>query len=130
MVCKTALSVAQMVPCAKEQDRPGFASMNSQLRRQFLAFTRGHWGKRDRLLAQASHKKTRTYRILPNEREGVSRLLPQAIPPDRQGNFRNRREHEIEYIQRRIGMLDFVLSHPEYKYLETEPDEASYFCDQ
>jgi len=29
MVCKTALSVAQMVPWAKEQDRPGFASMNS-----------------------------------------------------------------------------------------------------
>jgi len=28
-------------------------------------------------------------------------------------NLRNRREHEFEYIQRRIGILDFVLSHPE-----------------
>ena len=45
-------------------------------------------------------------------------------------NLRNRREHEFEYIQRRIGMLDFVLSHPEYKYLETEPEKVSYFCDQ
>jgi len=27
-------------------------------------------------------------------------------------------------------MVDFVLSHPEYKYPETEPDKVSYFCDQ
>ena len=45
-------------------------------------------------------------------------------------NLRNRREHELEYIQRRVGILDFVLSHPEYRYLETEPEKLSYFCDQ
>ena len=45
-------------------------------------------------------------------------------------NLRNRREHEIEYIQRRIGILDFVLSHPHWEYLETEPEKVSYFCDQ
>jgi hypothetical protein len=45
-------------------------------------------------------------------------------------NLRNRREHEFEYIHRRVGILDFVLSHPEYKYLETEPEKASYFSDQ
>jgi hypothetical protein len=45
-------------------------------------------------------------------------------------NLRNRRQHEIEYIQRRIGILDFVLSHPQYRYLETEPEKVSFFCDQ
>ncbi len=41
-----------------------------------------------------------------------------------------RREHEFEYIQKRIGILDFVLSHPECQYLETEPEKVSYFCNQ
>jgi hypothetical protein len=27
-------------------------------------------------------------------------------------------------------MLDFVLSHPQWKYLETEPEKVSFFCDQ
>ena len=45
-------------------------------------------------------------------------------------NLRNRREHEFEYIQRRIRILDFVLSHPEWQYLETEPEKLNYFCDQ
>jgi hypothetical protein len=39
---------------------------------------------RDCLLAQAAHEETRTHRIIPNEREGVPRLLSQAIPADRQ----------------------------------------------
>jgi hypothetical protein len=45
-------------------------------------------------------------------------------------NIRNRRPHEIEFIQRRIGMLDFVLSHPQWKYLETEPEKVSFFINQ
>lgn len=45
-------------------------------------------------------------------------------------NLRNRREHEFEYIQRRIGILDFVLGHPEYTYLETQPQKVSYVCDR
>jgi hypothetical protein len=45
-------------------------------------------------------------------------------------NLRNRREHEFEDIQRRIGILDFVLSHPECQYLEIEPEKLTYFCDQ
>jgi hypothetical protein len=45
-------------------------------------------------------------------------------------NIRNRRQHEIEYIQRRIGILDFILSNLQYRYLETEPEKMSFFCDQ
>src|SRR5258708_36287009 len=45
-------------------------------------------------------------------------------------NLGNRRQHEIEYIQRRIGILDFVVSNPQYDYLETEPQKVSFCCDQ
>src|SRR5438034_3644244 len=45
-------------------------------------------------------------------------------------NIRNRREHEIEHIQRRIGILDFVLLNQGHQYLETEPDKVSFFCNQ
>src|SRR4029077_13910146 len=45
-------------------------------------------------------------------------------------NIRNRREHEIEHIQRRIGMLDFVLLNQGHQYLETEPEKVSFFCNQ
>jgi len=45
-------------------------------------------------------------------------------------DLRNRRDHEFEYVQKRIGILDFVLSHPECQYLETEPEKVSYFCNQ
>ena len=43
-------------------------------------------------------------------------------------NIRNRRDHEIEYIKQPIDMLDFVLSHPQGNYLETEPEKVSFFC--
>jgi len=56
--------------------------------------------------------------------------LRAGLPQIDRENIRNRREHEIEYIRRRIGMLDYVLSHPQWKYLETEPEKLSYFCNQ
>ena len=43
-------------------------------------------------------------------------------------NIRNRREHEIEFIKRRIAMLDFVLLNQGYQYLETEPEKVRFFC--
>ena len=64
------------------------------------------------------------------ERNGLS-LVPASLyrQIDRE-NVRNRRRHEIEYIQGLIGMLDFVLSRAQWKYLETEPEKISFFCDQ
>jgi len=97
--------------------------------RQFLTFTAAHWGYRtntfwNKLL---THKHARTERF---PKSGTvfhlySRRLYRQINRE---NIRNRREHEIEYIKRRIDMLDFVLSHPEWKYLETEPEKVSFFC--
>lgn len=99
--------------------------------RQFLAFTCGHWGKRATAfwhkLHTKKHARTEHFPMHGKVYHVFSRKLYRQI--DRE-NLRNRREHEFEYIQRRIGMLDFVLSHPQYRYLETEPEKVSYFCDQ
>jgi len=99
--------------------------------RQFLAFTSGHWGKRTTTfwgkLHAKKHARTEYLPMSGKVYHVFSRRLYRQISRE---NLRNRREHELEYMQRRIGILDFVLSHPEYKYLETEADKVSYFCDQ
>jgi hypothetical protein len=99
--------------------------------RQFLAFANAHWGERTTSFWNKLHTKkhARTERF---PKSGVvyhlfSRRLYHQI--DRE-NIRNRRQHEIEYIQRRIGILDFVHSNLQYRYLETEPEKVSFFCDQ
>jgi len=99
--------------------------------RQFLAFTSAHWGKRTTTfwgkLHTKKHVRTECFPRSGTVYHLFSRRLYRQI--DRE-NIRNRREHEIEYIQRRIGMLDFVLSHPQWEYLETEPEKVSFFCDR
>ena len=99
--------------------------------RQFLAFTSAHWGKRTTTfwskLHTKKHARTECFPKSGTVYHLFSRRLYRQI--DRE-NIRNRREHEIEYIQRRIGMLDFVLSHPQWQYLETEPEKVSFFCDR
>jgi hypothetical protein len=99
--------------------------------RQFLAFTNAHWGYRTNSFWNKLHTK-RHARTECFPKSGTfyhlfSRRLYRQI--DRE-NIRNRRQHEIEFIQRRIGMLDFVLSHPEWKYLETEPEKVNFFCNR
>ena len=99
--------------------------------RQFLAFTAGHWGARTasfwNKLHTKKHARTECFPKSGTVYHLFSRRLYRQI--DRE-NIRNPRQHEIEYIQRRIGMLDFVLSHPQWKYLETEPEKISFFCDR
>src|SRR6266404_3582924 len=99
--------------------------------RQFLAFTCGHWGKRTTTfwgkLHTKKHARTEYFPKSGKVYHVFSRRLYRQIG---RVNLRDRREHEIEYIQRRIGILDFVLSHPEWEYLQTEPEKVSYFCDQ
>jgi hypothetical protein len=99
--------------------------------RQFLAFTDSHWGKRTTIfwnkLHTKRHARTECFPKSGTVYHLFSRRLYRQI--DRE-NIRNRREHEIEYIQRRIGMLDFVLLNQGYQYLETEPEKVSLFCNQ
>jgi len=99
--------------------------------RQFLAFANAHWGERTTTfwnkLHTKKHARTETFPKSGNVYHLFSRRLYRQI--DRE-NLRNRRQHEIEYIQRRLGILDFVLSNPQYRYLETEPEKVSFFCNQ
>jgi len=99
--------------------------------RQFLAFTGGHWGKRATAfwhkLHTKKHARTEYFPMHGRVYHVFSRRLYHQIGRE---NLRNRREHEFEYIQKRIGILDFVLSHPECQYLETDPEKVSYFCNQ
>jgi hypothetical protein len=97
--------------------------------RQFLAFTASHWGYRTNTfwnkLHTKKHARTECFPKSGTVYHLFSRRLYRQI--DRE-NIRNRREHEIEFIQRRIGMLDYVLSHPQWKYFETEPEKVSCFA--
>jgi hypothetical protein len=99
--------------------------------RQFLAFTDAHWGKRTTLfwykLQTKRHARTECFPKSGTVYHLFSRRLYRQI--DRE-NIRNRREHEIEFIQRRIGMLDFVLLNQGHQYLETEPQKVSFFCNR
>jgi hypothetical protein len=96
--------------------------------RQFLAFTGAHWGKRTTLfwtkLQTNKHARTECF-----PQHGViyhvfARKLYRHLGRE---NLRNRREHEIAYVQRRLAMLDFVLTHLDLDYLETEPEKRAYF---
>ena len=96
--------------------------------RQFLAFTGAHWGKRTTLfwtkLQANKHARTECF-----PKHGVvyhvfARKLYRHLGRE---NLRNRREHEIQYVQRRLAMLDFVLAHLHLGYLETEPEKRWYF---
>jgi hypothetical protein len=97
--------------------------------RQFLAFTGAHWGKRTTTFWRKleTHKHARTEYF---PKSGVvyhlfSRRLYRQIERE---NLRNRRAHEIDFIKRRIAILDFVLLNPGRQYLETEPEKIRFFC--
>ncbi len=91
--------------------------------RQFLAFTGAHWGKRTTTfwskLHTRKHARTECFPKSGTVYHLFSRRLYRQIERE---NIRNRRAHEIDFIKRRIAMLDFVLLNQGYQYLETEPD--------
>jgi hypothetical protein len=96
--------------------------------RQFLAFQQVCWGKRATVFWRKleRHKHARIERF---PKSGTichlySRQLYRQIEKQ---NLRNRRVHEIEFIKRRIAILDFVLANQQYEYLETEAEKVAYF---
>jgi hypothetical protein len=97
--------------------------------RQYLAFTGAKSGDKSMALTQkVLGKGHATARLL--LRNGrvyhlFSRLVYRAIGRE---NLRNRREHSVEHIRTKLAILDFVLAHPEYWYLETETEKVDYFC--
>jgi hypothetical protein len=97
--------------------------------RQFLEFTGAHWGKRTTgfwtKLQSLRHARVERF-----PKSGViyhvfSRRLYRQIERE---NIRNRRTHELDFIKKRLAILDFVLAHPQNHYLETEPEKVRFFC--
>jgi hypothetical protein len=97
--------------------------------RQFLAFVGADWGKR----TTSFWNKLRANKHARNGRLW-GRSLVYHVYARRlynhlgQENLRNRRRHELEYIERRVAILDFVLSNPRLPYLETEDEKVAFFC--
>lgn len=96
--------------------------------RQFLAFAEANWGKRTTLfwnkLRANKHARNGTLSGRCAVYHVYARRLYRHLG---QENLRNRRRHELEYIERRIAILDFVLSNPRLSYLETEDEKVAFF---
>jgi len=99
--------------------------------RQFLEFTGAKSGDRSMAFTQKvlgkGHAIARL--LLRNGRvyHLFSRIVYRAIGRE---NLRNRREHGLEHIRSRLAILDFVLGHLDYSYLETEREKIRYFFEQ
>ncbi len=97
--------------------------------RQYRAFTGSKSGEKSMALTQKvlgrGHATTRL--LLRNGRvyHLFSRLVYRAICRE---NLRNRREHSVEHIRTKLAVLDFVLAHLDYHYLEIETEKVDYFC--
>ena len=99
--------------------------------RQFLEFTRAKSGDRSMAFTQKALGKGHAFArlLLRNGRvyHLFSRIVYRALARE---NLRNRREHGLEHIRSRLMILDFVLGHFDYNYLETERQKILYFCEQ
>jgi hypothetical protein len=99
--------------------------------RQFLGFHRAHWGKRTAVfwskLERQKHARIERFLKTGTIYHLFSRRLYRLIDKE---NLRNRRAHELDFIKRRIAILDFVLTNPGYEYLETESEKVSHFCEK
>ena len=97
--------------------------------RQYLTFTGAKSGERSLAFTQKvlgkGHAAARM--LLRNGRvyHLFSRLVYRAIGRE---HLRNRREHSVEHMRTKLAILDFVLGHLDYRYLETEDDKVAYFC--
>lgn len=56
-----------------------------------------------------------------------ARKVYQAIERE---NLRTRKKHELAYVKTRLVVLDFVLAHLNYQYVETEEDKCEHFVTQ
>jgi hypothetical protein len=97
--------------------------------RQFLGFTGSHWGKRTtsfwNKLQSKAHVRRERYPLSGVVYHLFARKLYSRIEKK---NLRNRRAHELDFIRRRLAILDFVLANQAYRYLETEADKLRFFC--
>jgi hypothetical protein len=97
--------------------------------RQYLTFAGAKTGEKSMTFTQkVVGKGHATARLL--LRNGriyhlFSRLVYRAIGRE---HLRNRREHSVEHMRTKLAILDFVIGHLDYRYLETEDEKVAYFC--
>ena len=98
--------------------------------RQYLQFAGAHRGKRSSVFARKlltnGHAAVRDYMGYGSIFHLFSRTLYGQIE---KGNLRNRRAHSFEFIRTRLVLLDFVLTHSDVQYLESEQDKVDFFCE-
>jgi hypothetical protein len=77
-----------------------------------------------RKLLERKHVRYRGYRSGERVYHLFARKVYQAIERE---NLRTRKKHELEYVKTRLVTLDFVLAHPQHRYLETEGEKVRFF---
>jgi hypothetical protein len=78
-----------------------------------------------RKLLERKHSTYRAYRSGERVYHLFARKVYQAIERE---NLRTRKKHELEYVKTRLVALDFVLAHPQHRYLETETEKVTFFA--
>jgi hypothetical protein len=100
------------------------------LRRQFLTFVHGTKGWRDVALLEKleaqGHVRVLVFRHERRVYHLCSKSLYAALG---EPNNRNRRAHQPTTIKNKIMALDFVLEHPEDRFLATERKKLAYFVE-
>jgi hypothetical protein len=98
---------------------------------QFLQFVGTKPGKRSvafaRKMVENKHASPKEYLRHGRVFHLFSRNLYEAIGRE---NVRFRRIHSTEYIRTRLIALDFILRNQDFKYLESEEQKLSFFCNQ
>lgn len=97
--------------------------------RQFKSFAQTESGSVShafiRKLLERKHASFHAYRSGGRVYHVFARKVYQAIERE---NLRTRKKHELEYMKTRLVALDFVLGHPQYRYLETEAAKVEFFA--
>jgi len=96
--------------------------------RQFKSFAQTESGSVShafiRKLLDRKHASYHAYRSGGRVYHLFARKVYQAIERE---NLRTRKKHELDYVKTRLVALDFVLGHPEHRYLETEAEKVAFF---
>jgi hypothetical protein len=98
------------------------------INRQFKYFAQTESGSVShafiRKLLDRKHASYHAYRSGGRVYHLFARKVYQAIE---RANLRTRKKHQLDYIKTRLVALDFVLGHPQHRYLETEAEKVAFF---
>src|SRR5216683_2061535 len=96
--------------------------------RQFKSFAQTESGSVShafiRKVLERKHATYHAYRSGGRVYHLFARKVYQAIERE---NLRTRKKHELEYVKTRLVALDFVIAHPQHRYLETEAEKVGFF---